>query len=368
MFDFVPVDIYSNLFYHFMLLITMITALLVVSSNLGDGSIQNLSSGLGLSLVLLVVFYMGARLPSYYFGDTGNYAHAYKVLQSGKDIKIQNDYVFNYFMLFCSKFMSIRLFLFVDAVIYIVPMYLFSRKYGGSYWFLAFIVFITSYSFWPYGVNGIRNGMATSIFILALVFYDKKWLMYFLFALSFGMHNSLSIPIAAFIVSGIYKNPKVYFYIWFSTIPLSLLGGGFWSTFFTSLGLGDDRAAAYLDAGAIVELARNEGTTFSQTGFRWDFVLYSASGVFVGWFFLIKNKVKDHFYIHLWGVYMIANAFWILVINAAFSNRFAYLSWFLLAPVIIYPLLRFRFSPLQSRILASIFITNYLFTYYMYFK
>lgn len=351
-----------------MLVMIVIISILVFSSDFGDGRIQNFSSGVGLFVLVLVVLYMGVRLPSYYFGDTGNYAKAYRVLQSGQEVKIQNDYVFNYFMLFCSKFMSIRFFLFVDAVIYIIPMYLFSKKYGGSYWFLSFIMFITSYSFWPYGVNGIRNGMATSVFILALVYYDKKWLMYSLFVLSFGVHNSLIIPIAAFIVTGIYKKPKIYFYIWLSSIPLSILGGVFWATFFTSLGFGDDRAAAYLDSGAISELVKNENTTFSRVGFRWDFVLYSGAGVIVGWYFLIKKKLKDHFYTHLWGIYMIANAFWILVIRAAFSNRFAYLSWFLMAPIIAYPLLRYKLFPNQYRVVGVVIALYYLFTYFMFLK
>lgn len=368
MFDFIPVSIYSDLFYHFMLLVTMIFTMVLLTSNIQDSHVKSVSSGIGFLILFFILSYMGARLPSYYFGDTGNYSKAYQLLQRGHEVKIENDYVFNYFMVFCSKLMSVRFFLFIDAIIYVIPMYLFSKKYCGEYWFFAFLMFAISFSFWPYGVNGIRNGMATSVFIWALVHYDKKWKMYCLFALSFGIHNSLLIPIAAFITAGIYKNPKIYFYIWLASIPLSLIGGGFWGTFFTSLGLGDDRAGAYLDAGAISELAKNERTSFSQTGFRWDFVLYSASGVFTGWYFLVKEKVKDQFYIHLWGVYMIANAFWILVIRAAFSNRFAYLSWFLLAPIIVYPLLRYRFSPMQSRILAGVFITYYLFTYYMYFK
>lgn len=368
MFDFIPVSIYSDLFYHFMLLMTMAFSLFIAGKHMNDDQLKTLSAKVGLVIVLFIMSYIGARQASSYFGDTINYANGYKILQSGQEVNIKNDYVFNFFMAFCSKFMSIRFFLFVDAVIYVIPMYLFSKKYCGSYWFFAFLMFATSFSFWPYGVNGIRNGMATSVFIWALVCYDKKWLMYMLFAVSFGIHNSLIIPIAAFIAAGIYKNPKIYFYIWIASIPLSLAGGSFWGNFFTSLGLGDDRAGAYLDAGAIADLAKNERTTFSQTGFRWDFVLYSASGVFTGWYFLIKSKVNDQFYIHLWGIYMIANAFWILVITAAFSNRFAYLSWFLLAPVIIYPLLRYRFSPRQNKIVAGVLALYYIFTYFMYFK
>lgn len=368
MFDFIPVSLYSDVFYQFMLCVTVLVFFLLLSRNMNDRALKSSTSGIGFFLVILLISYMGSRLPSYYFGDTGNYAQGYKMLQEGQNVEIKNDYIFNYFMVFCSKIMSVRLFLFIDALIYILPMYFFSRKYCGSYWFFAFLMFCISFSFWPYGVNGIRNGMATSVFIWGLVFYDRKWLMYSLFVLSFGIHNSLIIPIAAFLTASVYKNPKIYLYIWLACIPLSLIGGNFWAGFFTALGLGDSRIESYLDTNAIADLAKSERTTFSSIGFRWDFVLYSASGVFVGWYFLIKNKVKDNFYIHLWGIYIIANAFWILVIRAAFSNRFAYLSWFILAPVIIYPMLRYRFYRDQNKILAGIFAVYFLFTYYMYYK
>ena len=37
-------------------------------------------------------------------------------------------------------------------------------------------------------------------------------------------------------------------------------------------------------------------------------------------------------------MYILANTFWILVIRANFSDRFAYLSWFIYSAVLIYPL------------------------------
>lgn len=368
MFDFIPVEIYSGLFYNLILLLSLISSLYILSSPFNSGQVKTYFQSIGIFLLIFSCLYIGARQPSHLFGDTIMYATGYYALQRGEILNIKNDYIFNYFMVFSSSFMSVRMFFFVIGLFYVVPMYLFCKKYCGSYWGLALLMCIASFSFWPYGVNGIRNGMATSVFILGLYFYQRKLVMYSLFALSFGIHNSLMIPIAAFIASGLYRNPKIYFYIWLACVPLSIIGGGFWGNFFATLGLGDDRAGAYLDAGAISGLAKKEGTTFSSTGFRWDFLLYSASGVFAGWYFLVKNKVQDRFYIHLWGVYMIANAFWILVIRAAFSNRFAYLSWFLLSLVIIYPLVKYRFSRSQEMVLSAVLAAYYGFTYFMFLK
>ena len=58
--------------------------------------------------------------------------------------------------------------------------------------------------------------------------------------------------------------------------------------------------------------------------------------------------------------------FWIIVINASFSNRFAYLSWFLYPIVLSYPLLRMSIWKNQGRKTAYILIAHSLFTYLMW--
>lgn len=306
---------------------------------------------------------MGNRPISSIFVDMTNYSQLYNKLLSGQTVIVTRDYLFNYFMVFCSKIMSARWFFFLCGLIYTIPCYLFSKKYGGSYWFYVFFIFVGSYMFWPFGTNGIRNGLGTSIFIVALCFYERKIVMYALMALAFGMHNSIIIPIFAFLVSGIYKNPKIFLYIWLVAIPLSLIGGSFWENFFGTLGFGDDtRAEDYLTKGNVNK------DIFAYTGFRWDFLFYSSFAVFAGWYFIFKKKITDQFYIHLWGTYMIANAFWILIIRANFSNRFAYLSWFLMAPIIAYPLLRYKLFPNQYRVTGVIIAIYYLFTYFMFLK
>ena len=69
--------------------------------------------------------------------------------------------------------------------------------------------------------------------------------------------------------------------------------------------------------------------------------------------------------LRLFNIYLFANAFWILVIRANFSNRFAFLSWFLLALVICYPWLKFYFEKNQHRKLGMIMLAYFGFTYLM---
>lgn len=327
-------------------------------------STKMFSKAIGFFTLSFICLYMGTRpINGSFFGDMGTYASVYEKLQTGAEVSIKKDIVFNYFMLLCSKFIDARWFFFFCALLYTLPCYFFSKKYGGDNWYFIFFIFIGSFMFWGFGTNGIRNGIATSFFILSLCFYDKRILMYSLMVLSYLLHSSLIIPITAFVVSGFYKNPKIYMYIWLSAIPLSLVGGSFWEALFGSLGFGgDSRAEDYLTKGNV------NNDQFSSTGFRWDFLFYSSFAVFSGWYFIFKNKITDKFYIHLWGTYMIANAFWILVIRANFSNRFAYVSWFLMAPIIAYPLLRYKLFPNQYRVVGVIILIYYLFTYFMFLK
>ncbi|MFW2137260.1 EpsG family protein [Chryseobacterium sp. TY4] len=361
MFDWIPVSIYTPVHYYMLFVIVLfvlVNSCLTEIDNQINLKLLQLCIG---TYVIILILYMGLRpISGTYFGDTANYAIAYYRMQAGEEVKIEKDYAFNYFMKWCSGVMNVSSFYLLLDVLYVMPMLLFSKKFFGQFWWLGALFMISSFSFWAAGTNGLRNGLGTSIFLLGLFFYRQKWLLYPLFALSYFMHASLVIPIAAFVISGLYKNPKVYLAIWLLAIPLSLAGGSAWATFFANLGFAEDRTQGYLTGGS-----DEYNSQFSQSGFRWDFLLYSASAIFAGWYFILKKKITDKFYIHLFGIYCIANAFWILVITAAFSNRFAYLSWFLMPVVIAYPMFRYKIWPRQFPYLGIILFLYYLFTFIM---
>ncbi len=178
--------------------------------------------------------------------------------------------------------------------------------------------------------------------------------------LSVSFHQSMVLPLAGFAATFIYNKPKVYLIGWFAAIVLSAVMGGFWEDFFSSLGFADDRISNYLNG-------EGDMSQFSKTGFRWDFLLYSSMAVIIGYIYIAKYKFKDEFYYQLYNTYVISNAFWILVIRAAFSNRFAYLSWFLMAVVIFYPLLKSKMFRLQYAKIGYALFFYYSFTYAMYY-
>lgn len=363
MFDFIPSSQYMGIYYHILLIVTLYMYMQSRMYFIEQRETVKVSQNLGYFLLIFTILYLGTRPVSWAFGDMSTYAEGFKKMQLDASLPIKRDFFFGYFTKFCADIMNVDTYFLLIDVMYIVPCYLLAKKYFSDYWFIPFLMMLGSFSFWSYGTNGVRNGLATAIFIFSLLFYEKqKWLMYSIMGLAYGFHNSLMIPIAAFVVSGLYKNPKIYLYIWLAAIPLSIVGGGFWQGFFGSLGIGDDRVNQYL-----VE-NKEYKDLMSSSGFRWDFVLYSASAVFAGYYYIIKRGFEDKFYTHLWGTYMIANAFWILVIRANFSNRFAYLSWFLMAIVIAYPLFRVKFWEDHYKVVGRIFLAYYLFTYLMYLK
>jgi len=353
--DLIPILQYGPFYYHALMIIAIMILLHGMSFDVADNRSVLFFNVFGYFIAILLVLYIGFRPIDGIFVDMKIYAQAYEMMQQGTNLSIDNDYAFNYFMLFCSKIMSVEFFFFIVALIYILPCYFFSKIYFGRYWFYSFFMLIGSFSFWAYGTNGIRNGVATSVFILALCFYNnRKILMYCFFILAFMIHSSLIIPVMAFVLSGIYKNPKMYLYIWLAAIPLSLAGSKIWQEiFFNHLGF-SDRTTGYMEGQKV------EGS-FSSTGFRWDFLFYSSFGIISGYYYIFVKKISDRFYNHLYGIFTIANAFWVLVITA-------YLSWFMMAPIISYPMFRYKIWKDQYKTFGIILMLYYLFTYLMFLK
>lgn len=357
MIEFVSLENYYPFFINFCLFIVLTTLLHTRVININDEKNIKYIRTFGYSLCFSLILYMGLRpISGKYFTDMLTYSRHFYHYAYGGEIIGSKDLFFHYFMKFCASFMSVHLFFLTCAILYIYPMYRISKVYFKEYWFYSFLMFVVSFSFWAYGVNGIRNGIATSFFLLALTFPKKKVLQIIVFFIAILFHKTILLPTLAYVISLIYNKPKIYIGFWIFCIPLSLVLGGFWEALFASLGFGDDRLAGYLTSES-----ENSGS------FRFDFLFYSAFAVFTGWYFIIKRKFNDKIYSLLFNTYVISNAFWILIIRANFSNRFAYLSWFLMAIIIIYPFLKKTFYKKQHFAIGKVVFLYFAFTYFMYF-
>ena len=350
-FDFIPLELYTPLYFYFLLVVTFV--LFFELNNFGFKASKR-----GWVIVLFIIIYMGFRpISGRYFVDMATYARQFAIYQNGENIYNEKDIVFNFFMSLSSKIMSVNFFFFTCAFLYVYPLYLVAKKWFKHYWFYAFLLLVASFSFWSGGVNGIRNSMATSIFLFGIS-RDKRIFQAILILLAIGTHKSMVLPTLGFVVAQFFNKPKVMIAFWLLCIPLSLAAGGFWENFFATLGFDDDRLS-YLTEGNVND------DDFSSTGFRWDFLIYSATAVFAGWYFIVKKGFNDKIYFWLFNTYVFANAFWILVIRANFSNRFAYLSWFMMGLVIIYPFLKKKMMQNQHKVLAKVIVLYFAFTFLM---
>lgn len=311
-------------------------------------------------IVLFVIVFIGFRpISGKYFGDMRNYANYFEQYALGEPVNLESDkdWLFEYFMKFCSGIMTVEDFFVVCAILYVVPLFIFVKKIFKDYWFYGFFMLVISMSFWAYGTNGIRNGIATSFFLLGIsrnrMLNRLGWMF-----LAVSFHKSLVIPIAAYFIATYYTNSRHYIKAWLVAIPVSLALGSFFETLFSGIGLlQDSRLDSYLvDDDAMEDIVLN-------IGFRWDFLLYSATGVAVGYYFIIKKKFEDPDYIRFYNMYLFANTVWILVIRANFSNRFAFLSWFLLGVIVIYPMLKLKFFKNQHLRIGQVILAYFLLSY-----
>jgi len=358
MFDWIPIQYYADIHYLVMLVLVLFTCVHTYKIRLGEQENVIFVQGAGIFTLLYILLYMGLRPVHGVFIDMTTYAQIFNAYKEGRSLIIKSDVLFHFFTFYTSKLINVHTYFFLCCIMYVVPLWFAVKKWFGKGSFYAFLLLVVSFSFWAYGTNGIRNGIAGSLFILAIS--RDKWLWkIILFIIAVNFHKTMVLPTAAYLIAYFYTQPKIYFYFWLSCIPLSLVGGDLFQNIFASF-IEDDRAG-YLTVEEV------NADMFSSTGFRFDFLLYSASAVAMGYYAIFKKKYQDRTYHILFSVYLIANAFWILVIKANFSNRFAYLSWFMMALVIVYPMLKHYLMPSQNKVLAYIILAYFMFTFFMNF-
>ena len=326
---------------------------------------KNNSQVILLFLCFFVLLY-GFR-PLQGFGDTSNYVSSYVFMHdfgtynSSGDVQPGKDVLFNTFMFACAQIMDVHIFFFIIMLLYIVPMYLGCKKLDYFHVSAMMLFCIGGFIFYGSAVNGIRNGMACSLVILALAGLCRGKLLWpvILSFIAIGCNKSTILPVACMFFVRYIRNPKLMFGVWVGAILVSLSIGGYISNVLSTIGF-DQRLADNLSKGSL----EIEGVI---PRFRWDFLLYSFMPILLGWYAIFKRKVYNNTYLMLLGTYIYANAFWVLAIRAVFSNRIANLSWFLYPIVLAYPLMNLPvFEKKHSQKTAWILLAHFGFTFVMF--
>lgn len=362
MLELIPINNYSYIFFNVNLLFILLTLVHTLRYTGFTYETQIFNRFFAILLLIFLLVFMGLRPLSWQFGDMMNYARKFDYFVRGWELEINKDVVFYSIMKFFANIDSKMFFFFTIGFCYISFTYFAMKNFFKEYYFFAFLIIISSFEFWSYGTNGIRNGLATSIILLAFSFMERKLIMYFLFVLAFSIHSSVFIPIFAYFVTYFFKDSNIFYKAWFVSILISVILGNQIGNFISATGLlSQDIVAGYFQNTDAIAYG------YTKTGFRWDFLIYSFIPVIISYYFIYKKNFTDPIYTRLTNIYLVSNSIWILVIEATFSNRFAYLSWFMMGLIIIYPLLKNVFFNNQFKIIGFTILGYFSFTYLMNF-
>ena len=356
MLELIPINEYTNYFYY--LIWVFIGVILIHTLTLtGREKIAiNFNNRFSIVVLVLIILYIGLRPIHGIFVDMKMYEYLFELYKAGEEVRSSKELGFQYFTKLLSKVLNSQLFFLVCAIIYVLPVYLAFKKWYKNYYLYAFVLFIASLLFWAYGTNTIRAGMASSMVIYGISLHNRKVFMLLIFALALTFQRSMLLPILAFGLTFYNSNTKLYVIVWLGAIGLSLLFGNYWALLFSKIGYASDKLTVYL-------LAEKQIGLFRYSGFRWDFLLYSFIPVLAGYYFIFIKQFNDVLYKQIFHTYLVANSFWVLVIRANYSDRFAHLSWFLMAIIFSYPLLKQVFWKHQFAKIGLITVVYFSFTY-----
>lgn len=367
----IPANLYHTIYIVLVSVLCVITSIYYSFSNktrlcLGEnGRFLNYS---GFILLILITLFLGLRPVDLVFVDTKLYADMYYIINDYEKIAWDTNWLWNGIIVTCKNlgFNVNEYFLLIESIYMGAIFFVCYKIMRNNYWF-AFLFCLSSFSFYSYGVNGLRNGLSCHLVLVGMCLLQdrdilKTIIAVLLFIFSFVIHKSVLLPCLCVCASYIIKEPKKAIAIWGVSIIISLILGNAIANFIQSFGLFEDKMSYLTDLEET-----NISESFSQTGFRFDFLLYSAIPVLFIWYLTVKRNFQDGMYNLIANTYILANAFWIIVIRASYTNRFAYLSWFIYPIVIAYPLIRMNVWDEQDRKAAIILFAYSGFTFFMNF-
>lgn len=326
------------------------------TQRLSDGNQENNTNIV--ILTLFVVLFIGFRpINGFYFLDMKGYEQYY-LMNFGSyfrwTLDTDNMIFDNLLLWMASKRLDIYVFYVLIAAIYFSGIAMACSMLFPKDKLATFLLYLAAFSTFSYATNGIKAGAAASLFLIALAFNERDkrlWTAVFLL-LSLGFHHSMQLPVIAFVVCKIIKEPKFYFWFWMFCLLISVAHITFFMHIFEALT--DEQGAEYLSG---------EGDTYK--GFRLDFVLYSAVPIIIGQIAMKRKMIVSRRYEFLLNLYTLTNAIWLLCMYAEFNNRISYLSWIMLPIVLIYPFLKEHWGDNQYVVFKSVANYHLLFTLFM---
>ena len=356
----IPAEYYHNLY----LFIVTIMTFFAMSLYNKWGKLFNakgVSQFVTFVYLIIIILFIGTRpVSGKYFVDMGAYSGSYERLLGGHfrfDWEAENLIWDNLFSWMASVYIPFWMWLLLVTAAYFGLMFWACKRLYGRDVLLAFVTYLGAFSTFSYGTNGMKAGVAASLFLVAMAYRDKLWISVPIALLTYGFHHSMVMVIAAYFVALFCKNPKYYFWGWIACLIIAALHITFFQTLFA--GFTDEHGAEYLLA--------TEEISDAHIGFRPDFILYSAVPVWLGYVMLNKYGFRSFTYSFLLRLYITTNSLWMLCMYASFNNRIAYLSWFMYPVVLLYPFISREKNQLQGKYLRRVVYGHLGFTLFMNF-
>ncbi len=357
----IPAAYYKTIYLTIVTLMTLVAYSQYQSRNGLREFKHSTTDTIGGAVVLSMVLFIGFRpVSGRYFVDMANYVMNYTALFEGEmfnfDWNAENNLFDNLFAWWGSEWLGYTSFFVFIAAIYFAAAYLGIRKLFPNHRLTAYLVFLAAFSTFSYGTNGIKAGAAASLFILAMGYRENLKVCIPLVLISWGFHHSMIMVVSAFVLTLFFKNPKYYFAGWVFCFLMAAAHVTAFQQLFSDFTT--EHGAKYL-----LGDGSDDGT---KGGFRIDFILYSVMPVLVGYYAVFEKKMRlSPLYKDLLNLYLCLNGVWMLCMYASFTNRIAYLSWFLYPIVLIYPFLQEQWGKSRYKTFGLVMLGHLGFTLFM---
>ena len=302
---------------------------------------------------MALTFFIGLR-PKSVGADTSQYIQNYEyekgiVFQLNYDT--ENVIFDNLFTYLGSQNYDISELFLIMAFIYFACIYVACRRLFPQSQEIAFFSYLMAFSTFSYSVNGMKAGVGAALFLVALAYREKILLSIAFAALSIGFHHSMIVVAIAYVISYFYKSTKNFIYGWLLCTLMAIAHISFFQVLFASFA--SDKANEYLTGVGYI------------TGLRLDFILYSAMPILIGYIMLFKKNIRNELY-ELWlRMYLTTNSAWMLCMYASYTNRIAYLSWFMYPIVLLIPYYSIKTSNNQFVVGKKVVLYHLFFTLFM---
>ena len=149
------------------------------------------NDALAIILMLALTLLIGLRPISviWQFGDSLWYNRSYNMLVGTRfylDLSATNLIWDNLFAFFACNELGITSLFLLGDILYFGCTYLACRKLFPRDTNAAYLVFLGAFSSFSYSFNGVKAGIAASFFLLAIAYYEKKWLSIILVLISWS--------------------------------------------------------------------------------------------------------------------------------------------------------------------------------------